>query len=525
MNTRHGQNRQAALARLARHVLAMPRRIHRDESGAMGIFSLFALVLLVTLLGMIINSAKQVDRKVKMQNAADAATYSGGLVIARNMNTLAFTNHLLCDVFALTAYMREARDRNAESLTPEILDNWDRVAPAFAGSEFPKFAALSTPLAEKAVYEREMVFTWSEWSAAASELMLPVLEEILAGEQIPQFQRALVNTTPQLAQYATDEAARRHGRAWPEAKELRGVLWRTIGDPVGGFSEDERRTLPVVDPVLDVIPGIDLYADQAELERRQLSHTYLNHWNNDTMQVFDELGKLSQFGNLWRIFTCGQLERLLKEYPDSNLPFQIRHRVYLVGDPLFGTSIEFNIDEVNPHMERDFTFVGVVYAEPIDEAAPGVFRNPSAGGEIAYAEGMVFVPRRRLIKVYPNRPNSNAGAPPAYGGVPGQTGDLPSRPSPGGSPPPPPTPTDGDAENETDEPEWFIGRQSSRYFPDGIGQWHLLNQNWIVQLAPATTGRLPQILSSTPYVNGAGEVEPPDLRALTEADIPWLSHH
>jgi hypothetical protein len=512
------------IRRMAQRLVSIPLRIHRDESGAMGIVSLFTLIVLVARLGMVMNSARQVDRKVKMQNAADAATYAGGLVIARNMNTLAFTNHLLCDVFALTAYMREARDRNAESLTPEIMDNWDRVAPAFAGAEFPKFAELSPALAEKAVYDRQMVLTWSEWSSAASELMLPVLEQILAEEQIPNFQRALVHTTPQLAQYATDEAARRHGQAWPKEAELRGVLWRTNGDPVGGISEEDRRTLPVVDPVLDMIPNLDLYAEIAERERHQLSHTYLNHWNNDTMQVFDELGKLSQFSNLWRIFTCGQLEKLLDEYPDSNLPFQIRHRVsVLPGRP--DMVVQFRIDEVNPHMERDFTFVGVVYGEPLDEASPGVFRNPSVGDELAYAEVMVFVPRRRLIKVYPNRPNPGEGTPESYGGVPGQTGFLPSRPPAGGTSASPPTPTDDDTENQTDEPEWFIARQSARHFPDGIGQWHLLNQNWIVQLSPATTERLPRILSSTPYVNGTGDVEPPDLNVLTEEDIPWLSHH
>jgi hypothetical protein len=512
-----------------RHLLGTPLRIHRDQSGAMGIFSLFTLVLLVTLLGMVVNSARQVDRKVKMQNAADAATYSGGVVIARNMNTLAFTNHLLCDVFALTAFMREARDRNAEAMTPEMLDNWDRVAPAFAGAEFPKFAELSPAAAQKAVHEREMVRTWSEWSAAASELMLPVFEQVLAEEQIPQFQRALVRTTPQLAQYATDETARRHGEAWPENAPLRGVLWRTMADPVGGISEDERRTLPVVDPVLDMEPDIEVYAKIAERERHRLSHTYLNQWNDDSLQVFDVLGKMSRFSSFWRIYTCGQLEKLLKEYPNTNLPFQIRHRV-APFDPLREPSdifIEFEIDEINPHLERDFTFVGVVYGDQYRETAPGVFRNPSAGDDLAYAQVMVFVPRRRLIKVYPNRNNNGEGRPPSFGGVPGQSGFLPSAPpvAGGSTPPPPAAPGIEDPQNESDEPEWRIGRQSAAYFPDGIGQWHLLNQNWIVQTVPATTTRLPRILSTVPYVNGVTDVTPPDLSALDERDLPWLSHH
>lgn len=495
------------LMRPARGPLRRLCRLHRDESGAMGLVSLFTLILLVTLLGMVINSARQVDQKVKMQNAADAAAYSGGVVMARSMNTLAFTNHLLGDVFALTAFMREARDRNAETMTPEILANWQRVAPAFAGAEFPKFAALSPAVAEKSGHEREMVRTWSEWSAAASELMLPVLEEILSERQIPQFQRALVATTPQLAQYAADEAARRHGAAWPQPAVVRGVLWRTVADPVGGVREDERRSLPVVDPVADMVPNRPMYFHRARGQRRRLAREYLRQWNNDSLQVFDVLGKMSRFSAFWRILTCGQLEKLLREYPNDNLPFQIRHTVDQIGD-------------MNPHLERDFMFVAVVYNNQYAEAAPGVFTNPSIGDEIAYAQVMMFIPRRRLIKIYPRRGGASGNTPPSFGGVPGQTGDLPSMPSRGGDPPPA-----GADDDDQNAPPWFVGRQSAARFPDRPDQWNLINQNWMAQLAPATTRNLPAILSTTPYVNGTATVSPPDVRLLDARDIPWLSHH
>ena len=83
------------------------------------------------LLGMVMNVGRQVDGKIRMQNAADAAAYSGGVVLARGMNTLVFTNHLLCDVFAVTAFMREARDRNSESYVPSILAAWNKVGAEF----------------------------------------------------------------------------------------------------------------------------------------------------------------------------------------------------------------------------------------------------------------------------------------------------------------------------------------------------------------------------------------------------------
>ena len=57
---------------------ALPRfvlRVHRDQRGSISIASVFALLLLVFLLGMVMNSGRQVDQKVKMQNAAGASTY------------------------------------------------------------------------------------------------------------------------------------------------------------------------------------------------------------------------------------------------------------------------------------------------------------------------------------------------------------------------------------------------------------------------------------------------------------------
>ena len=67
------------------------RRIHRDESGSISVVTVFAFIFLTMVLGMLMNVGRHADRKVKIQNAADAATISGSTVLARGMNTLAFT--------------------------------------------------------------------------------------------------------------------------------------------------------------------------------------------------------------------------------------------------------------------------------------------------------------------------------------------------------------------------------------------------------------------------------------------------
>ncbi|MDP6468373.1 MAG: pilus assembly protein TadG-related protein [Pirellulaceae bacterium] len=519
-------------------------RVHRDQEGSISIVSVFGLMLLVFLLGLVMNAGRQVDQKVKMQNAADSATYAGGVVVGRGMNTLAFTNHLMSDVFAITAFFREGNERNAESMTPAILDNWARIAPTLIGSEFPRFDQLGLAIEEKVPREREMVFTFSQWAYAASEIMSPVFETILAERMIPEFQRALVESTPRLAQYATDEVARRHGQAWPRPVELRGVLWRTVADPVGGISEYERRTLPVVDPVMDDVPNQEEYMEDARQQRSELAHEYLRRWNNESMQAFDDYGKMSQFANLWRIFTCGQLQRLLvNEYPETNLPFQIRHKLNDVYD-------------VNRHLEQYFLFVGVVYREKIDDRIPGIYQNPIENDSTAYAQLMMFVPHARLVKHWLDPAAGTADGRPGDtgGGIPGEQIPIPIpgiggqsvlersvleqsvleqqriawQIDPGsdgpGSDDPNGEPTEDSDESPGDEDElpWIVRRQSGRWFPS---RWDLVTQNWTVQLTPATSSSIPEILSLQPYVNHMPAFELPDLTPLTSEDLQWLSHH
>src|SRR5690606_23115087 len=118
---------------------------------------------------------------------------------------------LLCDVFALTAYMREARDQMAKKPVPDILAAWSKVGTLFSGSGIGKLDTLGGAIGQKVSLEQRMVDTFNEWASASSSLMLPTLETILERELIPEFQRAIVQTTPHLAQVAMDEMAQEHG--------------------------------------------------------------------------------------------------------------------------------------------------------------------------------------------------------------------------------------------------------------------------------------------------------------------------
>ena len=273
--------------------------LHRDQRGTISIVSVFAMLLLTMLLGMVMNVGRQVDGKIRMQNATDSAAYSGGVVLARGMNTLAFTNHMLCDVFAVTAVMREARDRNSASYVPGILAAWQKVGGVFAGSQFPKFSALGAAILQEVPLEQALVDRYSDWATAASQQILPLMEEILSNQLIPQYQRAVVAAFPDIAQSAAIAVAQQSSQPDYGRGLMMAAMWRTSGKLVGGDNGDAAsRTLPVIDPEMDALPDQAQYQALARQQRSALAHKYLNDWNNQTMIGFDQFGKMCQFDRL-----------------------------------------------------------------------------------------------------------------------------------------------------------------------------------------------------------------------------------
>ena len=237
-------------------ILGLPGRLHRDQRGTISIVSVFTALVLAMLLGMVMNVGRQVDGKIRMQNAADEAAYSGGVVLARGMNTLVFTNRMLCDVFAVTAIMREARDQNSASFVPKSLAAWNNIGKKFQKAQFPKFKALGQAIVQKTPLEQAMVTAYTNWAVAASAEILPLMEEILKDHLITQYQAAVVVAFPDIAQEAAAAVAQQEGTPDFGRKTMLAALWRCSGQPVGGDSSDPAtRTLPVVDPNADGVPA------------------------------------------------------------------------------------------------------------------------------------------------------------------------------------------------------------------------------------------------------------------------------
>lgn len=498
-------------------------QLHRSEEGAISLLTVFSVLILTMLLGMVMNVGRHADHKIRMQNAADSAAYSGAAVIARGMNTLAFTNNLLFDVFALDAWMREARDRNAERYTPEILEAWRREGAKFRGSGFEKFERLADAIDQpegKVALETDVIRAFLDWGTAAAEPILPMLEYILRGDYWPQgdgligeFQREVMRVYPDIAQTAALEAARRTGSLDRGRRELVGVLWRCSYpmQPVAGGGGPWDRVLPVIDPANDLVAG---YQAIAARQRNRRVQDYLDRRNATYLAAFTgpvnfagtfgpswgyrARGKMSQFGPLWEGFTCGQKERLLDEHLTRNLPFLIRTR----GQSLLATE---NPAIINEHLNDHFTFIGVVYRSKARDFSPGLFRFHRffAGDEMAFAQARVFIPQPRLWRW--------SGGGRAEEGIGGMPGDVPSMP--------------GGDEEEDDGEEGDTGGSGPHYVLHGHPAWDLFNQSWCAQLVPATHAILPDILREPVPTAISGTVGSPAALDLDSADLRRISAH
>jgi hypothetical protein len=456
------------------------------------------------LLGMVLNVGRQAADKIQMQNAADSAAYSGGIVLARELNVMAFTNHLLSEVFALTAFLREAQARNSQGWVPSILAAWDEAAPSLVSSPFPKFAELGLAISVKTPLEREMVRTYSEWVGAVVPNVLPVMEEILRRESIPRFQRAVMSVYPQLAQAAASEVTA-HATATSRGRgTLVGVLWRTDGRLVGGDDEAMDPSLPVVDPCRS--PS-DMQT--ARSIRDELARHHLREWNNVMLRDFDLHAKMGQFANLWRSFTCANLESLLAENPTANLPM-------LLQDEPGVTDERANSNE---YLGRYFTFVGAAYWGQLPAQGPALFRNPFTSPDglpadsVTFAAVRVYVPRARLVYWREGTPLERLDSVAREDAADALSEDCGCQPY-----------ADREYDGRESLPPWMwrIRRE-----PGAIEEWSLRNQRWSAQLVPATHANLLQILQTPPPVPefSRQQYRLPDLSGLDSDDLSRITTH
>lgn len=80
-------------------------RFCRDEDGKVAIVSIFAVLAIAGMLGLVVNSGRAVREKVELQNAADAAAATTTLWMARSMNAVTTSNHLMGEATAIVVLL------------------------------------------------------------------------------------------------------------------------------------------------------------------------------------------------------------------------------------------------------------------------------------------------------------------------------------------------------------------------------------------------------------------------------------
>lgn len=549
----------------------LPHRLHGDERGVISLVTVFVALVFTMILAMILNIARHVDDRMRLQNAADASTYSGGVVMARGLNTLAFTNHLLAESFALTAYLDVLDDTDFHPLTDDILAAWQNAGEAMedaaSSAGVDKFQRLGAAIQNKIPIEAGFVDAYHDIAGQHARMTVGAFRAILGprsrdGGPIPRFQRALVQSLPNVAQLVSDGVARRYGQLWESNHRempITAAIWRAHVDDARTLAgQDESswrsRTVPAVDPSPfgpdrpdGDLTTTDYYVRTARSQRRDLAFYYLENWTSHWMAryfsygqggaySFDVAGsdfpgsrdlpgnqtaKMSDLIDLVRGATRAELAMLLEDaYRYVNLPHVYRRDAE---------------STVNEHLDRDHTYVGVAYWNHIDERAPGVFENPLERNRVdalAFAQSTVFLPRPRYrtgssisgsrwrllvrtneddgTRIWQNRFD---GWPMGRGSSRGDTGAIP-------------------LEEMTSPHITDLYRRYSEYPrsltveedpTDMVRDDRLLAQNWMAKLVPTTSPAIPRVLSTQPPTNPA--FRSPNLRGMSTDDVNRVSFH
>ena len=213
---------------------------------------------------------------------------------------------------------------------------------------------------------------------------------------------------------------------------------------------------------------------------------------------------MSQYINLFRTFACGQLDRLLnEEYPVTNLPHMMRlteggltaQQLYGQGGPL----------AVRPYLDRDFMFLGIAYRAKFTETFSGFFRSPMMSDPQAFAQVHLFIPEPRW-RYSAGGTSTSQGMDIGGGGFGVNTTIQISPPQQNSTP-----------------PGW-----NREGWPT---HWDLFNQNWTVQLVPATTDSLAMLLQAQPpsdlmsTPNGAVRIKVPNLGSNNSQRLRNVNSH
>lgn len=174
-------------------MLAVARRLHRDDGGAVGVLLVLFMFCLVGLIAMVWNTGEYATRSMKMQGVADTAAYSAAGWNARTCNLVTGSNMVIVRT-ASAEVIASASAATIASVTKR-LQRLTKIARALMSLPHPASVAAGTALMAKLVHE------WAELGRFAAKVgraiaKIPSLHK--RNRKMYAFQKAMVAATPKL---------------------------------------------------------------------------------------------------------------------------------------------------------------------------------------------------------------------------------------------------------------------------------------------------------------------------------------
>jgi hypothetical protein len=106
------------------------RRLHEEEAGMVTIVSIVVILLFLLLANLVWNIGWTTTTKMKVQNGADAASYSSALWMARGLNAVTATNHLMGEMQAFVVIHSALGEKHPKRK--------EHTSPPLSNASFPK---------------------------------------------------------------------------------------------------------------------------------------------------------------------------------------------------------------------------------------------------------------------------------------------------------------------------------------------------------------------------------------------------
>lgn len=423
------------------------RRFHENEEGLFSLVHLFALLLCTLLVLTLFNTAHIVNEKVRLQNTADAVAYSGTVWMARGMNAVTATNHVIGEMTAFLIVheaiggpaldLGQSMERATAEEDAELTAAYQAACAAGCPPDtdiyrlvrqFGGVHAQATLLESKKVLKTKLAEVYRKRAAAMARRPeeVPVEEYAQAVTGIDQdLERAVaaeyetLNDLHAVARSLVEkkkELCRKLRKAREYTQEVVERIPRLAQSTAEEIAADagQEGTLFPMKPELPLV--IDPFAEAATLvideddfteppvtrdqivKVTQLARAAFPWVNYHRKPIFDRLGRclpVCGAGDFYFEFSNGYSKRICDELQTGRYHFRelvkIKLGLYVVKDypaPDKGYALW---TENPPLADELFSIIGLVRREPPLVVASGWgFRQLHQDGMIAYAQAILY---------------------------------------------------------------------------------------------------------------------------------------